>query len=148
MLFRVRQFLRAAEVKDQEMSDRRETVVNVERPATHTHTETVRESSSGASGILVLLVVAAIVIGLIAFFLYRPGGAPDGTTDTNVTVEQPATPAPAEPPAPTPAPPMAAEPATPPPAATPEPAPAPEPPAATPEPAPEPAPAPAPAPSP
>jgi outer membrane biosynthesis protein TonB len=127
------------------MSDRRETVVNVERPATHTHTETIREESSGASGILVLLIVAAIVLGLIAFFLWRPGSAPEGTSDTNVTVEQPATPAPSEPMAPPPAPPMASEPAAPP-AATPEPAPAPEPPAATPEPAPEPTPAPAPTP--
>lgn len=125
------------------MSDRRETVVNVERPATHTDT-VYREKSSGASGILIALVVAAIVIGLLMFFLWQPGPGVDGTSDTNVTVETPNSPATPTPiPDSTPAPPTAAEPATPP-AATPEPAPAPEPPAATPEPAPAPAPAPAP----
>jgi hypothetical protein len=118
------------------MTERRETTVNVERPPPTTqpvYKEPVRESSS--TGVLVGIILAILVIGVIAFMLW-PASAPDGT-DTDVTIETPASP-----PAPAP------EPATPPAATAPEPAPppadtAPELPAPAPEPAPEPAPAPA-----
>jgi hypothetical protein len=124
------------------MSERRETTVNVERPPTQTvYKEPVRESSS--TGVLVGIILAILVIGVIAFMLW-PANAPDTGTDTDVTIETPASP-PAPAPdltTPEPAPPPAAaapEPATPPADTVPElSAPAPE---TTPEPAPAPAPA-------
>jgi hypothetical protein len=133
--------------KDQMMTERRETTVNVERPPpTQTvHKETVRESNS--TGVLVGIILAILVIGVIAFMLW-PGSAPDTGTDTDVTIETPAAPPPAPAPdvtTPEPAPPPAAtapEPAAPPADTVPE---LPPPPTTTPEPAPEPVPAPAPA---
>jgi hypothetical protein len=125
------------------MSERRETTVNVERPPpTQTvYKEPVRESSS--TGVLVGIILAILVVGVIAFMLW-PANAPDTGTDTDVTIETPASP-PAPAPdltTPEPAPPPAAaapEPATPPADTVPElSAPAPE---TTPEPAPAPAPA-------
>jgi hypothetical protein len=72
------------------MSDRRETVVNVERQPIPTHTVyKERESGSGA-GVLIGVLLAALVIAVLAF-VFWPASAPIG--DTNVTVETPTSPA-------------------------------------------------------
>ena len=86
------------------MTDRRETVVNVEsEPARRT----VYVGSGNSAAVIGGVVVAVLLIGLVFFLFARPGNSP-APTDTTVTVQTPAEPAkpkaPAAPPAASPSP--------------------------------------------
>ena len=89
------------------MTDRRETVVNVEpEPARRT----VYVGSGNAASVIGGAVVAVLLIGFVIFLFARPSNSP-APTDTSVTVQTPAEPAtpkapaaPAAPPAASPSP--------------------------------------------